>query len=105
MTVSKDVTTHARGTIGLVKTLVQERKEKITVNQLSSILRGANLAEVRAKQHDKLPEYGSCSKMPKELLELMLQRLLYLEVLGKVSYPNGRGFHTEYLDVWKWKHS
>ena len=105
VTVLKDVTTHARGAIGLVKTLVHERKEKITLNQLSSILRGANLAEVRAKQHDKLPEYGSCSKMPKELLELMLQRLLYLEVLGKVSYRNGGGFHTEYLDVWKWRHS
>jgi superfamily II DNA helicase RecQ len=101
----KDVTTHARGTIGLVKTLVHRRKEKITLQQLFSILKGANLAEVRAKQHDKLPEYGSCSKMPKELLELMLQRLLYLEVLGKVSYRNSGGFHTEYLDVWKWKHS
>ena len=105
MTVLKDVTTHARGTIELVKILVHERKEKITINQLSSILRGANLAEVRAKQHDKLPEYGSCSKMPKELLELMLQRLLYLEVLAKVSHRNGGGFHTEYLDVWKWERS
>jgi superfamily II DNA helicase RecQ len=105
VTVLKDVTTRARGTIELVKNLVHERKEKITINQLSSILRGANLAEVRAKQHDKLPEYGSCSKMPKELLELMLQRLLYLEVLVKVSHRNGGGFHTEYLDVWKWKRS
>ena len=99
VTVLKDVTTHARDTIELVKNLVHERREKITINQLSSILRGANLAEVRAKQHDKLPEYGSCSKMPKELLELMLQRLLYLEVLVKVSHRNGGGFHTEYLDV------
>ena len=101
MTISEDVTTHARGIIELVKTLVQERKEKITINQLSSILKGANLSDVRAKQHDKLPEYGSCLKMPKELLELMLQRLLYLEVLCKVSHRNGGGFHTEYLDVWK----
>jgi superfamily II DNA helicase RecQ len=101
MTISEDVTTHARSIIELVKTLVQERKEKITINQLSSILKGANLSDVRAKQHDKLPEYGSCSKMPKELLELMLQRLLYLEVLCKVSHRNGGGFHTEYLDVWK----
>lgn len=99
-TILKDVTTHARGIIELVKILVQKRKEKITINQLSSILRGAKLAEIRAKQHDKLPEYGSCSKMPKELLELMLQRLLYLEVLGKVSHRNGGGFHTEYLNVW-----
>ncbi|KAF8803627.1 ATP-dependent DNA helicase [Phlegmacium glaucopus] len=100
-TVLKDVTTHARGIIELVKTLVQERKEKITINQLSSILRGANLADIRAKQHDKLPDFGSCSKMPKELLELMLQRLLYLEVLVKVSHRNGGGFHTEYLNVQK----
>ena len=100
-TILKDVTTHARGIIQLVKTLVQERKEKVTINQLSSILRGANLADIRAKQHDKLPEYGSCSKMPKELLELMLQRLLYLEVLGKVSHRNGGGFHTDYLNVRK----
>ena len=99
MTVLKDVTIHARRTIELVKTLVHGRKEKITLNQLSFILRGANLAEVRAKQHDRLPEYGSCSKMPKELLELMLQRLLYLEVLGKVSYKNNGGFHNEYLEV------
>lgn len=100
-TVLKDVTAHARDAVELVKTLVQERKEKITLNQLSSILRGAKLAEIRAKQHDKLPEYSSCSKIPKELLELMLQRLLYLEVLGKVSHRNGGGFHTEYLSVWK----
>lgn len=98
-TILKDVTAHARRIIELVKTLVQDRKEKITLNQLNSILRGANLADIRAKQHDKLPEYGFCSQMPKELLELMLQRLLYLEVLSKVSHRNGGGFHTEYLDV------
>ena len=105
VTIPKDVTTHARDIIGLVKTLVRKRKERITLNQLSSILRGANLADVRAKKHDKLPEYGSCSKMPKELLELMLHRLLYLEILGKTSYRNAGGFHIEYLDVWKWRHS
>ncbi|KAF8163089.1 hypothetical protein B0H34DRAFT_694087 [Crassisporium funariophilum] len=98
-TVLMDVTDHARNSIQVVQTLVSERREKMTVNQLTSILRGANLADIRNKQHDKLGEFGSCAKMPKELLELTLQRLLYLEVLVKVSVKNGGGFHTEYLEL------
>jgi bloom syndrome protein len=98
-TVRKDVTNHARDTVKLLQHLVHECDDKVTLSHLGALLRGANTSDIRTKQHDKLPQYNSCSTMPKELLELMLDRLMLDDVITTVMVRNGSGYHNTYLDV------
>ncbi|CAA7267981.1 unnamed protein product [Cyclocybe aegerita] len=95
-TVSKDLTSNAVDAIKLIQ-LLSQRGDKLTQPQFVSVLRGANTADVRGKGHDKLPGYASCSELPKELLELMLSRLVYKRVIETVAEQNRRGFHSNYL--------
>ncbi|KAF8906041.1 P-loop containing nucleoside triphosphate hydrolase protein [Gymnopilus junonius] len=99
-TVSKDVTEYAQVALRLVQFL-NSRKENITLQQLKGILRGANTVEIRAKQHDKLPQYAYCESLPKELIELMLNRLLSFDMLMNVPVKNRSGFHNDYLEASK----
>ncbi|KDR81394.1 hypothetical protein GALMADRAFT_60334 [Galerina marginata CBS 339.88] len=98
-TVSENVTTYAHDTLKLVQVLVTERGDKITLPQLRAILAGANTADIRSRQYDMLPQHGLCSKLPKELVELMLNRLMLLEVFENISVINRSGFHNDYLRV------
>jgi len=98
-TVRKDVTSHAQDTIKLLQCLIQDCGERVTRSHLEAILRGANTSDIRMKQHDKLPQYNSCSTMPKELLELMLDKLMLNDVITTISLKNRSGFHNAYLDV------
>ena len=98
-TVRKDVTSHAQDTVKLLQCLIQDCGEKVTRSHLDAVLRGANTSDIRMKQHDKLPQYNSCSTMPKELLELMLDKLMLNDVITTISLKNRSGFHNAYLDV------
>ncbi|KAF8964093.1 P-loop containing nucleoside triphosphate hydrolase protein [Flammula alnicola] len=98
-TVPRDVTVHVRDIITLVRRLVHDDGEKVTFAQIGAILRGSNTAEVRKKQFNQLLEYGSCSTLSKDLLELIFDELLFLKLITKVATKNASGFHTEYLDV------
>jgi len=98
-TVRKDVTTHAQDAIKLLQYLVQDCGEKVSLSHLGAVLRGANTSDVRMKQHDKLPQYSSCSTMPKELLELMLDKLMLNDVITTIMVRNRSGFHNTYLNV------
>lgn len=98
-TVRKDVTTHAQDAIKLLQYLVQDRGENVTRAHLDAVLRGANTADIRMKQHDKLPQHNSCSTMPKELLELMLDTLMLNDVITKIMIRNKSGYHNAYLKV------
>lgn len=97
-TVSKDVTEYAQAALKLVQTL-NDRRQKVTLPQLKGILRGANTVDIRSKQYDKLPQYAQCESLPKELLELMLNRLLSFDMLKNASVVNPSGFHNDYLQV------
>jgi bloom syndrome protein len=100
-TVRRDVTSHAQDTIKLLQYLVRDCGEKVTLAHLGAVLRGANTYDVRMRQHDKLPQYNSCSEstMPKELLELMLDKLLLNDVITTINVKNRSGYHNTYLDV------
>ncbi|KIM49018.1 hypothetical protein M413DRAFT_59644 [Hebeloma cylindrosporum] len=98
-TVQEDVTSHARDAIKLLQYLVKDRGENVTESHLEAVLRGANTSDIRARQHDKLPQYSSCSAMPKELLELMLDKLKADDLLALKSLKNRSGYHNTYLDV------
>ena len=95
-TVSRDVTKYVRDGVNLAKKLTSD---KITFTVFGNVLRGSKAAEIMSRGLDKLPEYGSCSDLPKELVDLMLDELLYLGLVTKVATQNASGFHTEYLAV------
>ena len=98
-TVSTDVTTRALTALRLIQTINQERREKVTKNQLTAIVRGSNSSDIRTKGHETLPGYGSCKDVDRDLLELMFNRLEFLEVLASVSEKNMRNFHNTYIVV------
>jgi bloom syndrome protein len=88
-----------RETVSTDETINQERREKVTKNQLTAIVRGSNSSDIRTKGHETLPGYGSCKDVDRDLLELMFNRLEFLEVLASVSEKNMRNFHNTYIVV------
>lgn len=96
--VAEDVLDTAKKIVKLVQ-VVNDTRATMTMAQLASVLRGANTKENRSKQLDQLPGYGLAKDMPSELLELILNRLQYLEILSDYSVMNARGFHTAYLQI------
>lgn len=96
--VAEDVLDTAKKIVKLVQA-VNDTHATMTMHQLASVLRGANTKEIRSKQLDQLLGYGLAKEMPSELLELILNRLQYLEILSDYSVMNARGFHTAYLQA------
>lgn len=94
----KTFSTRPKKIVKLVQ-VVNDTRATMTMAQLASVLRGANTKENRSKQLDQLPGYGLAKDMPSELLELILNRLQYLEILSDYSVMNARGFHTAYLQI------
>lgn len=94
--VARDVTDEAKDVINLVRSL-QEGKENVTVAQCREIFRGAKTASIRDKGHDRHPLYGAGKDMPKELLEQLLGKLLYLDAFQEYSISNNSGYHTQYV--------
>lgn len=95
--VKEDATKQAKEALQLVS-YVRDHGEKITLNQLTLALRGSTQNDIKSK-FDQAPQYGSCSKIPSELLELMLSRLVALLALVTTPVANKTGFHTDYLEV------
>jgi superfamily II DNA helicase RecQ len=85
--------------LGIIHTVTQERKERVTRPQLTLILRGSKSAEIKMKNFDELPGHGSCKDLDSDLLELILNRLEFLEIITSASESNYLRFHCEYLIV------
>ena len=98
-TVPTNVTMPAHTVLRLIQTIAQQRREKVTKNQLIAIVRGNNTNDVRSKNHETLPGYGACKDMDRDLLELMFNRLEFMEVLASVSEKNRANFHNTYTVV------
>jgi superfamily II DNA helicase RecQ len=97
--VSKDATTQVLTILRMIQFVNQERKEKVTRNQLTMVLRGSKSAETKSKNFDELPGYGSCKDLDVDLLELILNRLEFLEIIMSASESNKMRYHCEYLIV------
>lgn len=97
-TVTENITDTAKNAIALLRDLTGN-SENVTLNQLQSILSGANTSDIREKGHDKQPLYGSAKDKPRELLEQTLKYLLYLDILATYSLQNNAGYHNEYAMV------
>ena len=98
-TVRKDVTAQVLTILRTIQTVNQELKEKVTRNQLTAVLRGSKSAEIKAKGFDELPGHGSCKDQDLVLLELILNRLEFLEIITSASESNRMKFHCDYLIV------
>lgn len=98
-TVPTDVTIPAHTVLRLIQTINQQRREKVTKTQLIAIVRGNNTLDVRSKNHETLSGYGACKDLDRDLLELMFNRLEFMEVLASVSEKNRANFHNTYVVV------
>lgn len=96
--VTQDVTKEAKAVLGLVQSL-ERGQENVTVDHCRNIFKGANLAAVRDKRHDQHPSFGAGKDMPKELVELLFNRLLYLDALVEKSVQTNSKWHVQYLKV------
>lgn len=83
----------------VIHTVTQERKEKVTRPQLTGILRGSKSADIKQKNFDELPGHGSCKDLDNDLLELILNRLEFLEIITSTSESNKMRYHCDYLIV------
>ncbi|GLB35200.1 putative helicase family, RecQ subfamily protein [Lyophyllum shimeji] len=93
-----DSTKEAQDAVDLIENF-QRRSELVTLTQCRDILRGANNAVIRNKNHDKDPHFGSARGRTSELLDQMLRKLCQLDVLVEQSIQQASGFHNEYVKL------
>ncbi|KAJ6606656.1 DNA helicase [Mycena vulgaris] len=96
--VTQDVTREAKSVLTLVQSLEQGH-ENVTVDHCRNIFRGANVAAVRDKRHDHHPMFAAGRDMPKELLELLFNKLMYLDALTEKSTQTNSKWHQQYLKL------
>ncbi|KAJ7231453.1 ATP-dependent DNA helicase [Mycena haematopus] len=96
--VTHDFTKEAKIVLSLVQSL-ERGQENVTVDQCRNIFRGSNISSVRAKGHDQHPHFGAGKEMPKDLVELLFNRLLFLDALGEKSVRTTAQWHVQYLKV------
>jgi bloom syndrome protein len=96
--VSQDVTKEAKEVLQLVQAL-HLGHENVTVDQCRAIFKGANTSDIREKRHDQHPLYGAGRDMAKEMMELLFNRLLYLDALEEISTATKSGWRVKYLKV------
>jgi bloom syndrome protein len=96
--VTQDFTQEAKSVLILVQSLERGR-ENVTVDHCRNIFKGANLAPVRDKGHDQHPVFGAGRDMPKDLVDLLFNKLLYLDVLMEKSTQTSSQWSHQYLKV------
>ncbi|KAM6500739.1 DNA helicase [Amanita muscaria] len=94
----KDLTPIAITAVQVVGTL-RQRKENITLDMCKCILSGSKANNVVSRGFDNLPAHGSAHDLPREQIELMLQRLVSLDILTHFSVEHGNGFHSSYVEL------
>ncbi|KAJ7684805.1 DNA helicase [Mycena polygramma] len=96
--VTQDFTKEAQSVLTLVDSL-ERGQENVTVDHCRNIFKGANVTAVRDKRHDQHPLFGAGKDMPKELVELLFNKLLYLDALMEKSTQTNSKWHQQYLKV------
>ncbi|KAJ7470440.1 DNA helicase [Mycena latifolia] len=96
--VTQDVTKEAKSVLTLIQSL-EVGKENVTVDHCRNIFKGANVAAVRDKRHDHHPIFGAGRDMPKELVELLFNKLLYLDALMERSTQTNSKWHQQYVKL------
>ncbi|KAJ7156117.1 DNA helicase [Mycena crocata] len=94
--VTDDFTKDAKNILSLVQSL-ERGQENVTVDQCRSIFKGANVAALRDRKHDLHPLFGAGKDMPKELAELLFNKLLYLDALKEQSTLTKSKWHVQYV--------
>ncbi|KAF7338550.1 ATP-dependent helicase [Mycena venus] len=96
--VTQDFTKEAKAVLTLVQSL-ERGQENVTVDHCRNIFKGANVAAIRDKRHDQHPVFGAGKDMPKELVELLFNKLLYLDALMEKSIQTNSKWHNQYLKL------
>ncbi|KIY43721.1 ATP-dependent DNA helicase, partial [Fistulina hepatica ATCC 64428] len=93
-----DLTCEAADLVQLVRAL-SSKNQNVTISQAAAIYKGTKDKKIIESGHDKYPQYGRGRQLARELIELLLQRLLIDRALTEESIPLRSGFHQSYLRV------
>jgi superfamily II DNA helicase RecQ len=91
-----DFTKQATQVIDLIRSL---GSQNVSSDQCRQILKGSNCQAVRDKRHDRLPLFGACKDLTPELLELLVNKMLFQDILKFETTQNNAGWNTQYLKV------
>jgi superfamily II DNA helicase RecQ len=98
-TTAEDVTIVAINAIGIVQSLSDQGRQ-ITQRQLTEVLRGANSNMVQGRGFNRVEGYGTCKDVSRELVDIALDRLVVLDILGLSLQQQQKAlFSAEYLEV------
>ncbi len=96
--INEDVTIVATSAINTLQT-ISDVGDKITLAQLTNILRATNMSDIRKRGLSELAELGACKFLAKELVELALNKLLVSDILTSNSHKQASGYSAEYIEV------
>jgi bloom syndrome protein len=96
--ITEDVTTVAVNAIGIVQSL-SNKAQQITQRQLTEVLRGANSNMIQDHGFSRIEGYGACKNISRELVDIALDRLVVLDILGISLQKQKTSFSAEYLEV------
>lgn len=96
----QDMTAQARSFVSFIQAVTNARVD-ITQDMALAAMRGANTKPLLEKGLTGYSDFGACSASPKELIELLLARLLCDQILDEQNIQNGSGFSNAYLRLGK----
>ncbi|KAJ7684345.1 P-loop containing nucleoside triphosphate hydrolase protein, partial [Mycena polygramma] len=95
--ISKDMSTEAEIAVALVEAF-EDLGELVTVGQCVDVLRGRDTVETRKNGRNRNLQYGACKDLTRDIATLIVDQLLYLEVLVECKGKYGPHHHW-YLKV------
>lgn len=95
---TKDVTIVANSAIDIVQRL-SDMMDRITLPQLTNVLRGTRVNELRKRGLDEIAGFETCKNLSIEVVELALDRLLVLDILTISMRQTNSGYSAEYVEV------
>ncbi|KAL1722709.1 DNA helicase [Schizophyllum commune] len=96
----QDMTAEARHFLMFVQAVTRDRVD-ITQDMALAAIRGANTKALQDKGLTQYQGFAACIAQPKELVELLLARLLCDQMLDEVNIQNNSGFSNAYLRIGK----
>ncbi|KAE9407730.1 ATP-dependent DNA helicase [Gymnopus androsaceus JB14] len=94
--IEQDLTNEAKDVIRLVQQFLS-MNEQVTLDHCRAVFKGADTTAVRARNHNRMAQYGAGKHLDNELLEQLFKRLCFLEALDEISVQGNQGWYQYYL--------
>lgn len=96
---TRDYTDLSIAAVTLLKSLINQRKENVTLLRLVDIMRGGRSKAFTDQNYDELQGFGAAAGQDRNDIERLLYHLVSQNVLAEWSKHNKMGFSTNYIEV------